>query len=115
VASKDGLKIAALATGILAGCSAELFHTPSEIRGVWEVEGNGRVLVIAERSLSVYDATGGTCRLDHRQDFAGPLLSEWEVFPAADGQTLRYREPGAPVVVAARRLPEVPDRCVAGS
>lgn len=108
----ERVRLAALSIGILAGCSAELFNTPAEIRGIWALDRHARVLVISERSISVYDDTGGTCTLAYRQDFAGPRLSEWEVFPAADGQSLRFREPGADLLIAARRLAEVPERCV---
>jgi hypothetical protein len=104
-----------LAIGILAGCSAELFYTLAEIRGIWDLEGHGRILVISERSISVYTDTGGRCMLDYREDFAGPRLAEWETVLSADRQTLRFREPGADILIEARRLGEVPDRCVVRS
>ncbi|WP_425038589.1 RNA polymerase sigma factor [Primorskyibacter sp. S187A] len=34
----ETLKASLLAVGILAGCSAELFYTPTELRGVWALE-----------------------------------------------------------------------------
>lgn len=108
----DTFKASLLAMGILAGCSAEMFYTPIELRGVWELEGHGRVLVIAERSLSVYSDTDGRCMFDYSEDFAGPRLAEWEVVLSADRERLRFREPGSDILISASRLAEVPDRCV---
>lgn len=109
------VKTAVLCIGVLAGCTAELFHTPSEIRGVWDLQNHGRILNISERSIAVYDASDATCTLDYRQDFAGPRLAEWEVFLAPDGQTLRFREPGSGQLLRAVRRDALPERCVAGN
>lgn len=111
----ETLKTSLLAVGILAGCTAELFHTPSELRGVWQLEEHGRILVVSERRLSVYTDTGGSCMLDYSEDFAGPRVAEWEAVVSADRKTLRFREPGSDILISAGRLAEVPDRCVTRS
>jgi hypothetical protein len=108
----ETLKTSLLAVGILAGCTAELFHTPSELRGVWQLEDHGRILVISERRLSVYTDTGGSCVFDYREDFAGPRVAKWEAVLSADRETLRFREPGSDILISASRLADVPDRCV---
>jgi len=108
----ETLKTSLLAVGVLEGCTAELFHTPSELRGVWKLNDHGRILVISERSLSVYTDAGGSCMFDYSEDFAGPRVAEWEAVLSADRETLRFREPGSDILISAIRLAKVPDRCV---
>ena len=108
----DTLKASLLAIAILAGCSAEMFYTPTDLRGVWELEGHDRILVIAERSFSVYTDTDGHCMFDYSEDFAGPRLAEWEAVVSADRERLRFREPGSDLLISASRLAEVPARCM---
>ena len=114
-ASLDAVKAASLALAMVAGCTAELFYTPPELRGLWELEGEDRILNITERSVTAYADTGAACRLAARQDFAGPDLYDWEVFPAPDGHSFRFRHPGSDRVIQAKRLAAIPERCVTGS
>ena len=112
-ASRDTIKAAALAFAMLAGCTADLFYTPPELRGLWILEGEGRILNITERNVTAYADDGSACRLAVRQDFAGPDLYEWEVFPAPDRQSVRFRVPGSDRLIQAKRLTAIPERCIA--
>ena len=108
----ETLKIALFSVAMLAGCSADLFNTPLELRGLWQTESDGRILDIRERSFAVYRDTGRACSLVVREDFAGPRLSEWETVLDGDGEGFRFREPGSLETVSAMRIDALPARCV---
>lgn len=104
-----------LSVAFAAGCSADLFNTPSEIRGVWKTDRNGLILDIRERSVAVYRNAADGCSLLRQEDFAGPRFSKWEIFMDGSGDGFQFREPGSSLVVRATRLNGIPSSCIARS